>query len=203
LSEGRGRMYDEDLTNLEDWLRRLKVEFDIFFNGHRKKPPDDLKMKLERLLKKLGETSDMSFQERFRYNTIIARYYIYKDLWRRMLLGREDGKAGSLHPHDKKGEASEASPAPTAREYRVSISDPEAEPERVRELYDTLLALKQGAPAETPSLPFDRFTRYISHQTRELRARYECSRVTFTVAVEDSAVRFRARPDSNRDEASG
>ncbi len=196
-------MYDEDLTNLEDWLRRLKVEFDIFFNGHRKKPPDDLKMKLERLLKKLGEVSDMSFQERFRYNTIIARYYIYKDLWRRTLLGREDGKSGSFRPHQKQeDEATEASPAPSAREYRVSIADPEAEPERVKELYENLMALKQGSPAETPSLPFERFAKYISNQTRELRSKYDCSRVTFTVAVEDAAVRFRARPDSGRHEAS-
>ncbi len=195
-------MYDEDLTNLEDWLRRLKVEFDIFFNGHRKKPPDDLKMKLERLLKKLGEASDMSFQERFRYNTIIARYYIYKDLWRRTLLGREDGKAGSVRPHQKQGDVIEASPTPSAREYRVSIADPEAEPDRVKELYENLMALKQGSPAETPSLPFDRFAKYISLQTRELRAKYDCSRVTFTVAVEDASVRFRARPDSGRNEAS-
>ncbi len=195
-------MYDEDLTNLEDWLRRLKVEFDIFFNGHRKKPPDDLKMKLERLLKKLGEASDMSFQERFRYNTIIARYYIYKDLWRRTLLGREDGKAGLFRPREKQDEAADASAAPPAREYRVSISDPEAEPERVKELYQALLSLKRGNPAEA-ALPYDRFARYISHQTQELRAKYECSRVTFTVAVEDAAVRFRARPDSSRNETSG
>jgi len=196
-------MYDEDLTNLEDWLRRLKVEFDIFFNGHRKKPPDDLKMKLERLLKKLGEAGDMSFQERFRYNTIVARYYIYKDLWRRTLLGREEGKTGCFRPHDSQDAAPGASAQPPARECQVSIADPEAEPERVKELYQGLLALRKGDPAGAPSLSLDRFARYISRQTQELRARYECSRVTFTVVVEDAAVRFRARPDGSRSQKSG
>jgi hypothetical protein len=196
-------MYDEDLTNLEDWLRRLKVEFDIFFNGHRKKPPDDLKMKLERLLKKLGEAGDMSFQERFRYNTIVARYYIYKDLWRRTLLGREEGKTGCFRPHDSQDAAPGASAQPPARECRVSIADPEAEPERVKELYQGLLALRKEGPAGAPPLPLDRFARYISEQTRELRAKYACNRVIFTVALDDAAVRFRARPDSSRDETSG
>jgi hypothetical protein len=190
-------MYDEDLTHLEDWLRRLKVEFDIFFNGHRKKPPDDLKLKLERLLKKLGEASDMSFQERFRYNTIVARYYIYKDLWRRTLLGREEGKTGSFRPHDRQDPAPEASAQTPARVYQVSIADPEAEPERIRELYQSLLALRKGDAAGAPSLPFDRFARYISDQTRELRSRYACGRVVFTVSLDDAAVRFRARPDSS------
>jgi len=196
-------MYDEDLTNLEDWLRRLKVEFDIFFNGHRKKPPDDLKMKLERLLKRLGEASDMSFQERFRYNTIVARYYIYKDLWRRTLLGREEGHAGSFRPHERQDIAPGASAEPPRREYQVSIADPEAEKERVKELYQGLLALRRGDPAEASSIPFDRFAKYIADQTRKLRTRYECSRVVFTVAIEDASVRFRARPDSSRSQTSG
>ncbi len=196
-------MYDEDLTNLEDWLRRLKVEFDIFFNGHRKKPPDDLKLKLERLLKKLGEAGDMSLQERFRYNTIVARYYIYKDLWRRTLLGREDGKGGSLRPHETQDGTIEPSPAPAAREYQVSIADPEAEPERVRELYETLLALRRGGQAEAQPLTLDRFAKYISNQTRELRAKYECGRVVFTLALDETAVRFKARPETERNQKSG
>ena len=196
-------MYDEDLTSLEDWLRRLKVEFDIFFNGHRKKPPDDLKMKLERLLKKLGEAGDMSFQERFRYNTIVARYYIYKDLWRRTLLSREEGKVGGFRPLGKQDAAPEASAEPPPHEYQVSIADPDAEPERVQELYQSFLAFRRGDPNEAPSFPFDRFAKYISAQTRELRTRYACSRVVFTVALEDAAVRFRARPDTYRSQTSG
>lgn len=196
-------MYDDDLTNLEDWLRRLKVEYDIFFNGHRKKPPDDLKMKLERLLKKLGEAGDMSFQQRFRYNTILARYYIYKDLWRRTLLGREDGNPGTLRPHERQTAAASAPADQPRREYQVSIADPDSEAERVSELYQGLLALRQEGSATAPSVPLDRFAEYISRQTQELRAKYNCSRVVFTVAIEDAAVRFRARPDRDQSPAAG
>ena len=196
-------MYDEDLTTLEDWLRRLKVEFDIFFNGHRKKPPDDLRMKLERLLKKLGEVGDMSFQERFRYNTIVARYYIYKDRWRRTLLNREEGIKSNSHPHERQHETPKTPAEPERREYEVSIADPESEPERVRELYQGLLALRQGAPGGAAPLSFDRFARYISDQTRELRARHQCSRVVFTMDIEEAAIKFRARPDSARSQTSG
>jgi hypothetical protein len=34
---------DEQLTRLEDDIRRLRVEFDIFFNGAAKRPPYDTK----------------------------------------------------------------------------------------------------------------------------------------------------------------
>lgn len=82
-------MYDDELNYLEDGLRRLKVEYDVFFNGHRKKPPDDLRMRVEKIVKKLSECPDMSFQQRFRYNTLIARFYIFRDLWRRTQQDRE------------------------------------------------------------------------------------------------------------------
>ena len=58
-------MYDEDLTNLEEWIRRLKIDYEIFFNGNRKKPPDDLRLRVERLVKRLAESTDMSFSQRF------------------------------------------------------------------------------------------------------------------------------------------
>ena len=70
-------------------LRRLKVEYHIFLSGNRKKPPDDLRIRVERLVKKLSESSDMSFSQRFRFSTLVTRYYVYKDLWRREVQKRE------------------------------------------------------------------------------------------------------------------
>ena len=87
-------MYDEDLENLEEGLRRLKVEYHIFLSGSRKKPPDDLRIRVERIVKKLSESSDMSFSQRFRFSTLVTRYYVYKDLWRREVQNREMDLAG-------------------------------------------------------------------------------------------------------------
>ena len=38
---------DEQLTRLEDDIRRLRIEFDIFFNGGAKKPPYETKGRVE------------------------------------------------------------------------------------------------------------------------------------------------------------
>ena len=32
---------DEAITQIEDGIRRLKIEFDIYFNGSSKRPPTD------------------------------------------------------------------------------------------------------------------------------------------------------------------
>ena len=46
---------DEAITQIEDGIRRLKIEFDIYFNGGSKRPPTDLHWKIESLIKRYGE----------------------------------------------------------------------------------------------------------------------------------------------------
>jgi len=185
-------MYDEDLANLEEWLRRLKIEYHIFFSGNRKKPPDDLKMRVEKLVKKLSECSDLSFSQRFRYNTLITRFYVYRDLWRRTLLEREMGN--TLKPEAK---PPEISPPPKQRveTVRISISDPKSEEDKIRVLYDVLLRIKGTDSGEAP-IPYTQFLKYITTKTRSIREKYSCHTVAFTLALDEDAIRFTAAAES-------
>src|SRR5690349_24730917 len=77
---------------LEDDIRRLRIEFDIFFNGAAKRPPYDTKGRVETLLKRLGDDRTLTFAQRYRYNSLAARYNAFRDLWRRTMQGREEGR---------------------------------------------------------------------------------------------------------------
>ncbi len=46
---------DDQLTRLEEDIRRLKIEFDVFFNGASKRPPYDTKGRVETMIKRLGD----------------------------------------------------------------------------------------------------------------------------------------------------
>src|SRR3982750_3418248 len=83
---------DEQLTRLEDDIRRLRIEFDIFFNGAAKRPPYDTKGRVETLLKRLGDDRTLTYAQRYRYNSLAARYNAFRDLWRRTMQGREEGR---------------------------------------------------------------------------------------------------------------
>ena len=188
-------MYDEDLVNLEEWLRRLKIEYHIFFNGHRKKPPDDLRARLERLVKKLSESSDMSFSQRFRFNTLITRYYVYRDLWRRTLLDREMGaemKSEAAARSDISGSVAEL----PSEAIRILISDPKIEKEKVQQLYDALLRIKGTDSKETP-ISYRQFAKYIAARTQDMREKHGCSRVAYIIALEEGAIRFTAAAEDS------
>jgi hypothetical protein len=82
---------DEELTVLDSQLRRLKIEYEIFFSNPTKRPPTDVEWKVLSLLRKFSDGNRMSFSQRFRYNEIAQRYAVYSDLWRKKSRIREEG----------------------------------------------------------------------------------------------------------------
>ena len=82
---------DDQLTRLDEDIRKLKVEFEIYFNGGSKKPPYDMKYRTDSLVKRLYDARNMTFGQRFKYNSLVARYNVYKELWRRTVKNPEEG----------------------------------------------------------------------------------------------------------------
>ena len=82
---------DEELTALEEGVRRLKIEYDVFFGGGSKKPPADTEWRVRNILKKYSDGSKLTFAQRFRFNTIQQRYAKYSDLWCRKAKIKEEG----------------------------------------------------------------------------------------------------------------
>src|ERR1700739_2235812 len=82
---------DEELNVLDSQLRRLKIEYEIFFSNPQKRPPTDIEWKVLALLRKFSDGGRMSFTQRFRYNEMAQRYAVYSDLWRKKSRIREEG----------------------------------------------------------------------------------------------------------------
>jgi hypothetical protein len=188
-------VYDEDLTAVDEGIRRLKIEYDIFFIGNRKKPPDDLRFRIERIFKRLSEATDMTLAQRFRYNTLIARFCVYRDLWRRTQQNRECGNerfSESLPNPQTSGQVTDR-PA----EVNIAIADPAAESDKIRHLYDELLRMRGENTKESPSLTYLQFSNYIVTQTRNIQERCQCANVTFRIALEEKSIKFTAKADTN------
>ena len=81
---------DENLNLLEEAIRRLKIEYDMFFGGGLKRPPNDSEWRVQSLIKRL-EGPKLTFAQRFRYNSIVQKYAVYSDLWRQKTKIKEEG----------------------------------------------------------------------------------------------------------------
>lgn len=182
---------DEQLTRLEDDIRRLKVEFDIYFNGGSKRPPYDTKGRVETLLKRLADDRTLTFAQRYRYNTLAARYNAFRDLWRRTLQGREEGRdaASAARASVKMNAPQEVEPVSFVCE------DAHKEVETVKHLYKSLIEAKRRCGEPTEDFSFPRFHRLIASKADGIKDRSGCEKVTFSVAVEGGHVSFKARGD--------
>lgn len=76
---------DKQLTRLEDDIRKLKINFGIYFNGGLKRPPLEQRARLEAIIKRISDDRTLTYQQRYRFNTLVARFVSYRELWRRLL----------------------------------------------------------------------------------------------------------------------
>jgi len=76
---------DHQLGRLEDDIRKLKIDFDIYFNGGSKRPPLEARARLESIIKRIADNRNLTYAQRYYYNTLVARFTSYRELWRRTL----------------------------------------------------------------------------------------------------------------------
>ena len=84
---------DEELNQFEKDIRQLKIEYEQYFGGGRKRPPTEIEWRLELMAKRYAERSgELKFGQRFRYNNLSQTYAKYKDVFRKRLQQKEEGK---------------------------------------------------------------------------------------------------------------
>ena len=76
---------DKQIAKLEEDIRRLKIDFDIYFNGAAKRPPLEARARLEAFLKRLLDNRSLSYGQRYKLNSLVARFTSYRELWRRTM----------------------------------------------------------------------------------------------------------------------
>jgi hypothetical protein len=79
---------DHELSRLEDEIRKLKIDFDIYFNGAAKRAPLEARARLESNLKRIADDRNLTYAQRYQFNTLVSRFTSYRELWRRMLKAR-------------------------------------------------------------------------------------------------------------------
>jgi len=193
---------DEELNHLDSLLRRLKIEYEVYFNNPTKRPPADLEWKVLALLRKNGDGTRMNFTQRFRYNEMAQRYAIYSDLWRKKMRIREEGYrrpqdallsvqgVREVEHEQKHHQAYGVSAQPRA--FSMAFTDAAAQSEEVERLYNALVAAKKkSGEAVTGSL--DSFSSFVRKKTDQIRKQYGCPSVEYSVELQDGQVKLKAK----------
>jgi hypothetical protein len=190
---------DEELNVLETQLRRLKIEYEVFFSNPTKRPPTDIEWKVLSLLRKFSDGGRMNFSQRFRYNEMAQRYAVYSDLWRKKSRIREEGyrrpqdallsvqgvrEAEHKPQHNPVYGLTHAAAAAASTSQPFTMHESEAGREQLERLY------KAG---ENVSGSLDSFSTFVQKKTQEIRKQYGCQDVEFSVELADGHVKLKAK----------
>jgi hypothetical protein len=191
----------EDLDRLDTTIRQLQVKWDLFFNGQEKKPPSDLQAQVEQLIRRYANSEIRNNGERFRYQSLSARYTTFNELWQKRLRSREEGKAFGIH-----GLRAEQLPPPKAPAPRsapgaqrpgpapgeIRVGDTSRDEDAVQQLYNRFVEERLRA-GEAHAPVFENFRDLIRQQTERIRAEKGAHAVDFRLETRDGKVSLKAR----------
>ena len=194
---------DEDLSQLERDIRQLKIEYDMYFGGGRKRPPTEIEWRIELVVKRYGERGgDMKFGQRFRFSNLSQTYAKYKDVFRKRLAQREEGKvqrhfgaaAKAIEAERKKAQAATdaAASAEAAKVFRVVCTAPEQETDKVEQLYEAFVRAKKEAGEEMHKMTRAGFNEFVRKKTKDLQTQKNCHEVEYVVETVDGQVKLKA-----------
>ena len=194
---------DEDLSALERDIRQLKIEYDMYFGGGRKRPPTEIEWRIELIVKRYGERGgDMKFGQRFRFGNLAQTYAKYKDVFRKRSANREEGKvqrhfgaaAKAIEAERAKAQAATAATASAeaAKVFRVVCTAPEKEADKVEQLYEAFVRAKQQAGEEMGKMTRAGFNEFVRKKTKDLQKQKNCNEVEYVVEIVDGQVKLKA-----------
>jgi hypothetical protein len=188
----------DDLDRLDTTIRQLQVKWDLFFNGQEKKPPVEIQSQVESLVKRYANSEIRNNGDRFRYQSLCARYATFNELWQKRLRAREEGKVFGMHGLRAERMAPPAPPparapqakAPAAGEIRVT--DASRDTEAVRTLYERFVVERMQA-GEAHAPVFENFRDLIRQQTERIRTEKGAQAVDFRLETRNGKVSLKAR----------
>lgn len=171
--------YDENFDRIDKGIHTMRVEFERFFGGGLKTPPEEARQRVQQELRVLRNTNLTSAADSFRLGTLEARFNSLSELVNRRLREREEGRP--LVPHEASKPRYDAAAGVTLG------GAPELE------AVEALFAGMYRASGNT-QVDLESFRSYLTQQIAGIRAKTGCAAVQFRVAVEDGKPRLKARP---------
>jgi hypothetical protein len=191
----------DDLDRLDLAIRQLQVRWDLFFNGAEKKPPTELQGQVEALVRRHANVEIRNNGDRFRYQSLSARFATFNELWQKRLRAREEGKLFGQHGLRAERLPPTPPPAPSppapslpvaAAAGEVRVSDPSRDAAAVRALYERFVEERRRAgQGQAPA--FESFRELIGRQTERIRSEKGASAVDFRLETRDGKVSLKAR----------
>jgi hypothetical protein len=177
-----------DIARLETGIRQLKVQYDMFFAGSLKRPPNDAHAALEKLIKKHLNSSIPQYAQRFHFHALVSRFNSLSELWSRTVRTMEEGTRAMPGARGRR----DAEPERMLAQCR--IHDPRKDDEAMRELFKVFVEARRKTGEHEKPISYDKFVRGVAGHAHRLQKTAGCDEIELRLVVRDDKVQLKARP---------
>jgi hypothetical protein len=201
----------EELTALENQFKKLKFEYEQYFQGESKIPPEKLQTELENNIRRITTIGVKNIGVKFRLSTIVAKYQSHKALWSRNMRLFEEGKIGrgkiklaemaaEEAASKKKPAAAQAAPkqSPAQAQAQAAPAAPAPKPAMAEDPFASTFReyvdAKKRCNEDVTGMTQEKLAETLKKQTAQIKEKYKAKDVKFKVVIEDGKTKLKAVP---------
>jgi hypothetical protein len=183
---------ESDLQLLDVKLKQLRMEYEQYFLGARKREPQLLRGEVNKIVAHYANAPIRNTALRFLFNNLRARYFTHKRLWDETCRKIDDGTyerhlfKADLHERERGLKPAPGAAAPA--EPAHAVDDPEAA------LFAEYLGARSTTGQGNAGLTREKFAALLREQEAAIRAKFGAAKVRFRVAVEGGRAKLKATP---------
>ena len=186
-----GTDIEEDLILLDARLKQLRLEYEQYFLGARKREPQQLRAEVQKIIAYYANVPIRNTGHRFKFNNLRARLFAFRRHWddtlRKIEGGRYDKHRFQAELHDReRGLEAGSGDAPDA--------GAPAPDDELDQLFRAFVEAREVTGQGNAGLSRERLAAQLEQQAATLRQRFGVAEVRFRVVVEDGRAKLKATP---------
>lgn len=187
-----GTDIEEDLILLDARLKQLRMEYEQYFLGSRKREPQLLRGEVQKIITYYANVPIRNTGHRFKFNNLRSRYFSFRRHWDDTQRKVEDGSYEKhrfqAELHERERGITEVGPRP-AKPGKVAA---EAGRDELGQLYDAWIEARAATGQPTAGISREQLGAQLEQQTASIRERFGAGEVRFRVVVEDGRAKLKA-----------
>lgn len=182
---------DEVLKDLEVYLNRLRIDYELYFAGSAKREPAILRGKVQKLITRMVNEPPRNSAQKFRFNTLNSRFQCFRQHWGRI---QREMDAGTYKPHKFKADMRVGKLAESGEGLPDAAPEtPKAKRTAIDQLHDALKSARKKTGENIADLSKEKLAAAVRKQTEALKAKHgDATKVRFRVVIENGKAKLKA-----------
>ena len=203
IADAEAERTDRLIAELQELMRQVKREYELWFNGVNPKPPYELRNKLDTHVRLLRNRLPKRTADQFKIGTVLQLYQTFTDFWDKSARKAEEGGLAPWMAQSRRGQLEELqrmnedrqeqARKPERSTYLAKITKPEEDVDEMRKVFNSYVAAKKKVGDEVGGADFEKFRAALVKQTKTLIDSGKASAVSYRVEITDGKVAIKAK----------